>query len=275
MVSRFEQNSASHFIAFQTPGFYYSPQTNVMDRDYPIYFMKTMQEYLSALKEVYPNCLTVRGYEMAFRMGTKNKGDRDMRKMGTEAIAKYKHVMEPWYARCLAKDEGLLGENIEFLTDLGMQAKWATMDSDTKDVIWQYIIQFNQLCGGPAPVEREEEEVVDVDTLVKSGDIPDEVSRILEIMPASIKQNIMSMSEHYSSRIHSGEMGLADLNMFEMATHVQGMVDPADMSAFSETLKTGEYGINPSTVTSMLAQMPTDIMPPMFSSALSGLIPKK
>ena len=243
------------------------------DREYPIYFMKTMQEYLSALKDVYPNCMRVNGFELAFRMGTKNKDDAGMRELGVEAIQNYKEVMEPWFERCLVRDEALLREDIEFLTKLGMQEKWTTMDADTKDVIWQYIIQFNQLCGGPTPPTTTTK--VDVDSLMESAQIPEEVSRILNIMPDGIKKNIVAMSEQYSTRIQTGEMSIADLNMFEMAGHVQGMVDPQDMAAFSENLKSGNFNINPSTVTSMLAQMPSEIMPPTFSSTLSSLLPKK
>lgn len=233
-----------------------------MSEHNPVYFMSKMQEFLTALSQAYPDCLKVKGYELAFRTQTKRKSEDQLREMGVDAVKTYRQVMEPWYERCINRDEALVGENIKFLNDLNLPSKWTTMDSDTKDAVWEFIIQLNYLCGGPEP--REEE--------VQLPDMPPEVTQCLNIMPEGIKKNIMDISQQYSSKIHSGEMKLTDLNIFEMAQNINNSIDPTEMEKFRESIQSGEVSVDRSTVTTMLAQMPSNVMSSQMAGAFTGLL---
>lgn len=230
------------------------------ERDYPIYFMKTMQEYLSALLEVYPTCVYVRAYELAFRRATTNKSEDEMREMGREGMQKYKAVMEPWFARCTTRDVSLLQENIEFLTDLGMKEKWRSMNQDTKDVIWQYILQLNQLCGAPPPTPPAELE----GTTMDEENFPPELAAFLNIMPDNLKKNIVTVCDSYSQRIESGQMGIADLNMFEIADTLRERISEQDMTEFSDKMHNGDMSMDASLITQMLSQVPSEMRPAYF-----------
>jgi len=234
-----------------------------MSEHNPLHFMSKMREFLTALSQTYPECLNVRGYELAFNAKTKRKSESQMRELGVDAVQTYRQVMEPWFERCLIRDESLLGENIKFLNDLNLPSKWTTMDLDTKEAVWEFIIQLNYFCGGPEPQEQQEE---------VAPEMPPEVTHCLNIMPDGIKKNIMDISQQYSSKIHSGEMKLSDLNIFEMAKNINNSIDPTDLETFRESIRSGEVSVDQSTVTTMLAQMPSNVMSPQMAGAFTGLL---
>ena len=81
-------------------------------------FMDMMKQYLSALREVYPECARVVAYDVAFTLQTSGKTAEQMEVLGDEAMQEYHAIMAPWYSRCTRRDETLLDEDIEFLTNL-------------------------------------------------------------------------------------------------------------------------------------------------------------
>ena len=80
--------------------------------DNELLFVTTMDEYLTALRDVYPDCIKVVGYQVAFRTRVKNKSEEQRRSLGRSAMEEYRQVMQPWYSRCSDKDETLINENI-------------------------------------------------------------------------------------------------------------------------------------------------------------------
>jgi hypothetical protein len=235
-----------------------------MSEHNPLYFMSKMREFLTALSQTYPDCLKVRGYELAFKTQTKRKSESQLMELGVNAVQTYKRVMEPWYERCLNRDESLLGENIKFLNDLNLPSKWTTMDRNTKGAVWEFIIQLNYFCGGPAPQEEvqlptpREEEI----------QLPPEITQCLDIMPEGVKKNILDISQQYSSKIYSGEMKLTDLNIFEVAQNINNTMDPTELENFRESIESGEVSVD---MTTMLSQMPPGIMSSQMA-AFTGLL---
>lgn len=118
--------------------------TKITMDDIPISFLDTMGQFLDALHEVYPECIKVSGYRIAFKAKVNFTGSRV--EVGEEGMRMYNTIMRPFYERCSDKDEGLLNEDIEFLHDLGMYTKWPTMDNDTKEAVWEFINLLNRTC---------------------------------------------------------------------------------------------------------------------------------
>lgn len=229
-------------------------------------FMHTMQEFLSSLKEVYPECLKVRGYEYMFRKQVSGvSGDR-LRDIGQRAVKGYDEIMSPWYERCARRDEGLLSENIKFLHDIDLPAKWKDMDGDTRDTIWEYITRLNHFCGAPDDTP----EAVDIDNL---QGMPEEMSSLLSMMPHSLKVGISATSAKYASRIKSGEMTFSDVNVMQIAEEVGSAINQEDLQAFGATLESGD--VNTASLMSMVSQMGSDEIPSGMMAAITGLLPKK
>lgn len=225
-------------------------------------FMHTMQEFLSSLREVYPECMRIRGYELAFRTKTAMASREKLAEIGSAAMQAYSDIMSPWYERCSRKDPSLLSENIKFLHDLELPQKWGGMDADTKDTIWEYIICLNQSCGAPEPE-------IDIDNL---PGMPAEMVTILDAMPESLKLGISATSARYAAKIKNGEMSFSQVNIMQMAKEMESVIKAEDMQAFGQTIKSGDLAINASTLTSMVSQMNPGEMPSGMMSTITGLL---
>jgi len=215
--------------------------------DYPLYFMQTMREFLTAMSEVYPECISVRGYALAFRTQTARKSEDQIRELGTEAIRTFKAVMEPWFQRCCEHDESLLGENIKFLKDLKLPDKWPTMDRGTKASVWQFIIQLNHMCGGPAPQEEQ------VTESIEFPDIP-MLAPYTDSLPDGVKKQIMDMSQDFVEKMGTGEM--ESINLMEMTTALKNAMTPEDVLTFHNNLTSNNVTVNVGELMSTLQQMP-------------------
>ena len=123
-----------------------TPET-LTSRAIVLNFMDMMKQFLSALREVFPECPKVMGYDVAFTLKTSGMTPVQMEVLGEEAMCAYHEVMSPWYTRCTRRDESLLREQNEFLFELDLPAKWnAGMHPDTKSAIWESINQLNNFC---------------------------------------------------------------------------------------------------------------------------------
>jgi hypothetical protein len=226
-------------------------------------FTHTMGQFLSALKEVYPECRKVREYEQKFRLNSSNKT------AVVWSMKIYKGVMEPWYERCAQRDASLLTENIKFLKDLDLPAKWVEMDADTRDTVWEYIEKLNHYCDGPEPRETGN---IDIDNI---EGMPAEMSSLLNVMPESMKLTIAATSARYATKIKNGDMSFADVNVMQMAQEMSRSINEEEMKAFSETLQSGDVNVNTSTITNMMSNMNSGEMPNGMMEAITGLLANK
>lgn len=214
-----------------------------------------MREFLSALSEVYPECVKVRGYNLAFRAKTDNVSREALMEIGTSAVETYNAIMSPWYERCVHKDSGLIEEDIKFIHDLDLHVKWPDMDADTRDTIWDYIIQLNQCCGGPAPIHP---------------GMPPEMVKVLDGMPHGIKMGIYSTSSRYTKMINDGEMNFEDLDVTELAADLQRYITDEDLAQ----MNTGGVNMD-ALLNGILSSGTTDLIPPQLMSSLKQLLPNK
>jgi hypothetical protein len=177
-------------------------------------FMDMMKQFLTALREVFPECPKVVAYDVAFTMKTAGKSLEQMEDLGVEAMEKYHEVMSPWYVRCTRRDETLLGERIEFLDELDLASKWgADMHPDTKDTIWEYINQLNNFCCL--------------------------ASWTRDIVPPNIMSTITSNATEMAEKIKSGEMTMSDFNIMDLSRKIMGSVDPEELEQLGQSLQAG------------------------------------
>jgi len=189
--------------------------TTVEPGQIAVHFMDMMGQFLDALHDVYPECLKVIAYRLAFR--TQLSSDREqLVEQGEEAMQMYHDAMHTWYTRCTAKDEGLLSEDIEFLHDLGMYHKWTAMEADTKEAIWDYINHLNRFCCSRF-IQRE--------------------------MPPAVMNAFTSLTRSYTDKILANELSLADLTPESMTEQLVGMLSESEveeLTRYSNTIAENE-----------------------------------
>jgi hypothetical protein len=186
-------------------------------------FVGKMHEFLDALLHVYPDCVRVRAYQLAYKTKTSGASDQDLIRLGKDAMVDYHEVMSPWYERCSQRDTTLLSEDIKFLRELHLPQKWGDMSEDTKDAVWQFITQLNYYCGGPYPEP--------------DGELPN--LDFMNAIPAELRKGIEDVAVKYTSMINSGDMVLADLNVNDISAQLQQHIGDATMDdmSMSEIMK--------------------------------------
>ncbi len=212
-------------------------------------FMDMMKQFLGAMREVFPECVRVMAYDAGFTLKTSGKTSEQLEELGMEAMREYHETMNPWYGRCTRRDESLLRENIEFLSELGMQAKWnAGMHPDTKATIWEYINKLNNSCCL--------------------------LNWTHDILPPNIMSVITANATEMADKIKTGEMTMSDFNVMELSQKILGSVDPAELEQLSETLQR-DGGVDISNMYSMLTNMSTDesVGAVDMSSLLRSILP--
>lgn len=222
---------------------------NLTRRAIVLNFMDMMKQFLTAMREVFPDCPKVVAYDTAFTLRTIGKTPDIMEEMGVEAMREYHIVMAPWYARCTRRDERLLQENIEFLTNLDMPAKWNnTMHPETKEAIWEYINQLNNFCCL--------------------------MSWTHDLMPANIMSVITSNASEMAEKIKSGEMSMSDINVMDLSQKIMASIDAQDLEDLGSRLHAGN-GLDITSIYAMLNNMiPRGVADTTGVSALlSSMIP--
>ena len=188
-----------------------------------------MQQFLSALREVFSDCLKITGYEAAFALQMRNKSAEQLEAIGLDAMAEYHRVMSPWYARCSQRDETLLQERIEFLDKLDLAAKWhAGIHADTKSAIWEYINQLNNFCCLMTWTQ--------------------------DMMPPSIMAAITSNASQLASKLKTGEMTMQDFNVMELSQSILASVDAGELEQLGARIQSSD-GLDIGNMCTMLSSM--------------------
>lgn len=190
-------------------------------------FIDMMQQFLTALSEVFPECTKVARYKVALEVSLATGGDS----VRTEAIEAYHTSMSPYYSRCLARDDTLLQENIELMRNIDMPRKWTPeLHPDTKEAIWEYIKKLNEF-----------------------ANIYSMYSRI----PTGMLTSIETLAQTLAAQIGDGSMSLRDLNMQTMSSQIMSALNPADIQEFAHRMQSGDLTSmmeNVSTMYSMIME---------------------
>lgn len=182
-------------------------------------FADMMTQFLDAMGVMYPSCPMVQMYRSAAHVSHGS----DACEAGMKT---YHEVMSPVYARCARKDATLLSERIEFLDNLDMRTKWASMCADTRDTVWDYINRLNKLCAA-----------------LYTG----------EVMPEVVMRVSQAVSRDLIAKIENNELSISELNVTDVIGQIEGMLTNDDrdaLSAFSDSMSS--TGLDPNTLATMM-----------------------
>lgn len=201
-----------------------SAQANVVNG-----FIDAMQRFLELMETNFPTCLKIKMYRTGLNVRLQQCASREeSQTVSEEFVRSYHAAMEPYYARVLEKDETLLREPIEFMVNIDLREKWATMTPALKEATWRLIQQLDEYSNMHAMYAR---------------------------VPTNMLSRIESMAFGIASQISSGSMNLADLNIHDMAQQVMSVIGSEEMEEFASNLREGNMAANVSTMYSMISSM--------------------
>lgn len=187
-------------------------------------FINMMGQFLSACREVWPECNGLKTLELGFNMVNSPMGNKK------EFVKDYYDSLEPYFSRCNERDPTLFTEeNIPFLAVVNMRDKWLdeSVDDETRDCIWDYILELNKLsqiyCG------------------------------LFAKIPDATLDRIQTLAMGIGERIRSGEMSEDEINpqkLWEVAHEVLNELSEDEIKAFQDNLST-----DPSTLAEIAATL--------------------
>ena len=182
-------------------------------------FLDLMQQFLAALKEVFPECPRVSQYAFALTLRLSCCSSNTARQaIAREAIDAYHQSMSPFYARCIEHDDTLLGEDIEAMTNIDMHLKWTDdLHVDTKAAIWEYITKLNEFAN---------------------------IHSMYSNIPSTMLRSIENIAHGIAGQIGEGTMSLSDLNLQAMAEQVMQALSADDLMQFATQMQASGNGAN-------------------------------
>jgi hypothetical protein len=194
-------------------------------------FLDLMQQFLAALKEVFPECPRVSQYAFALNLRLSCCAtDTARQAIAREAIDAYHQSMSPFYARCIEHDDTLLGEDIEAMTNIDMHLKWTDdLHEDTKAAIWEYITKLSEFAN---------------------------IHSMYSKIPSTMLRSIENIAHGIAGQIGEGSMSLSDLNLQTMAEQVMQALSSDDLMEFATQMQASGNGANMmDNVTTMYSMM--------------------
>jgi len=173
-------------------------------------FIDMMGQFLTACREVWPECNGLETLELGFNMVNSPMGNKK------EFVKDYYDSLEPYFSRCNERDPTLFTEeNIPFLAVVNMRDKWLdeSVNDETRDCIWDYILQLNKLsqiyCG------------------------------LFAKIPDATLERIQTLAMGIGERIRAGEMSEEEINpqkCFEIAHEVLTGLSEDEINAFKDNI---------------------------------------
>lgn len=180
-------------------------------------FMDMMKQFITALKEVFPEDAAIASYKAMFEFKTSTSRSVAERTATAEAgIADWHATMGPWYEACRRNDERVFFADIPMMKSLRIQDKLTpSLHPETKAAVWEYITRLNDYAS---------------------------MWSMYESVPSGMMGSIQSMATELAAKIQGGQMSFSDLNLMSLGEQVASRVDPSELQAFSSSLAAGPGG---------------------------------
>jgi hypothetical protein len=178
-------------------------------------FIDLMAQFLTALKEVFPECPAIASIKTLFdfKMGQQ---PRQRRAAAAEGIQDWFRHMSPWFEACRRFDERVFSADIPIMTQLKIQEKLTPeLHPETKEAVWEYVQKLNDLAN---------------------------MYQMYDTVPTGMMGNIQAMASDIATKIQAGEMAFSDLNLMKLGEQVAARVDPSDLRAFTESVSSAPGG---------------------------------
>lgn len=174
-------------------------------------FMNMMAQFLTALKEVFPEDVAISGYKALFDFKTsKDRGESARKVVCEEGITDWHRNMSIWYEACRKHDERVFYADIPMMASLKIAEKLTPdLHPETKEAVWEYLERLNDFANMYA---------------------------MYGSVPSGMMGNIQTMAAELAAKIQNGEMSFGDLNLVKLGEQVAAAVDPDELQEFSSSL---------------------------------------
>ena len=206
-------------------------------------FIGMLDQFLTACSEVWPEDTKLSTFRVAFGL-IKNPLARSAQE---ELITDYYNSLRPYFKRCSDRDVTLFTEdnNISFLKEVDMRSKWLdnTVDDETRDVIWEYVLELNklsQMCVG-----------------------------LFSRIPSATLDRIQQTAVTLAGKISSGELAAGDLDLSSIGQSVVDGLSEEEIASFTENLLS-DPGALASLASGMADTSGLSIDPAMMAQAMAA-----
>ena len=173
-------------------------------------FIDMLGQFLSACEGVWPECNGLKEYRTGFDVVNSRLLSEDARLAAKEKIIdEYYTSLKPYFSRCSAKDPTVFTEeSIPILEKVSIREKYLDqgIPDATRDVIWQYVLQLNQLCQ------------------IYNG--------LLNKIPSNVMNKVQETAMRIRAQIDSGTLDLNSLDVKELGKEVMSDLPEEEVETF-------------------------------------------
>ena len=178
-------------------------------------FANMAQQFISALHEVFPECLGVDKYRRLFDERYVNTGEAEQKIVAEVMIRRYHQVVGPHYGLCSNRDARVFMVHNTVLAEIELARKFKEgLHPDTEKNIWSYVLKLNEFA---------------------------QLHNLYSGVPTGMLDNLETLAEDLASQLQ-GPQDLKNLNFQELGEKVLSMVNNNDMQEFSRNLQSGGLG---------------------------------
>ena len=192
-----------------------APTHNPMTAQSLDIFHQYLHQFLEAVAEVWSDCSATSKLKLEYEMACIQAPEIVRQEARIKFISAYHKHMQPYYTLCTQKDETLMLDQaaqarMPFIGKIQFYTKWtADLHVDTKASVWEYLTCLNQYAN-----------MYDIYTKV----------------PTSMLTTIEGMATGIASKIETGEMSMADLNVQTLGQEVAENINMADLNQFATSM---------------------------------------
>jgi len=190
-------------------------------------FVDYATQFLDSLREVFPECASLREVKLAFDVSVLTDGEENK----VNLIMAWHEHMEDYYEMCVKRDDRVFLEvnPPSFLESVDFKTKWRNQSTDDiKTCIWEYMDVLNKYA---------------------------QMYMLYSNVPNTIMDKIQTMAVSMASKIHTGEMSFTDLNLSTVGEQVAQNMEQGEIEQFANNMM-GNRGMMAS-LSNMMGSLPS------------------
>lgn len=177
-------------------------------------FTDMLSQFLEACMDVWPEDTTISDYKLKLDLSVNQAVSPALKKAAMEKVINaYHKCLTPYYARCNQRDPTVFTEtNIEMFEEVGLRQKWLDqgIDEDTREAVWEYVLELNRYAQ------------------LYSG--------LFSQIPSNTLGKIQETAMKMATKVQSGQMNLADLDLQQLGNDVVEDLDPKELEEFTQNI---------------------------------------
>ena len=183
-------------------------------------FIDMEGEFISALIDVFPECMKLKTAKMKFDVACKVAGQNQQR------VEEWIQYMFPLKRAIQERNHSRVMVNAQFppsVQEIDIERKWQDddLDDETREAIYDYL-----------------------DELMRIADM----YHLYTAVPGGMMTSLTSMAEEIAADIREGRMDMGAMDLQGLSQRISAQIDPDDLNAFAQ-------GIDPGMVQNMLGSM--------------------